>query len=423
MKILMVTNTFTPHVGGVARSVTAFADAYRRRGHDTLVLAPLFENIPSDERGVIRVNATPNFNGSDFSVRPPIPFDTAADLGRFQPDIVHAHHPFLLGDMALRIAHKFHAPLVFTHHTRYEDYTHYVPGDSPALKRFVISLSTGYANLTDAVFAPSESIAALLRERGVRAPIVIMPTGVDIDHFGRGDGKRFRARLRIPPSARVVGHLGRLAPEKNLEFLSDALIRVLRRNPDVWALIAGSGPSDTAIRAAFDRAGLSVRLVMTGKLGGQDLVDAYHAMDMFAFASLTETQGMVLTEALAAGTPVVALDAPGAREVVRDGVNGRLIRSPDADVFAAAVEEILRRGSAATRQAATLSAQPFSMERTSAAALEIYTTLKRTHPHPDDIGMWEEAGELIRTEWELVKNVAAASGAAMGAPREEDPEK
>src|SRR5439155_17654412 len=134
MNILMMTNTYLPHVGGVARSVASFTEAFRRRGHGVLVVAPTFDPLPEQEEGVLRVPAITNFNNSGFSLRLPVPVVLSREFDRFQPDLVHAHHPFLLGDTALRVAALRNLPLVFTHHTLYEQYTHYWPADSEALK-------------------------------------------------------------------------------------------------------------------------------------------------------------------------------------------------------------------------------------------------------------------------------------------------
>ena len=375
MNILMMTNTYAPHVGGVARSVERFADAYRRRGHDVLVVAPEFEGTPPRETGVLRLPAIQNFNGSDFSVVLPVSLSLGSALDRFRPDIVHSHHPFLIGATAVRVASSRGLPLVFTHHTLYERYTHYVPGDSPALQRFVIDLSTSYANLCDQVFAPSETIADLLRRRGVAAPISVVPTGLNLSAFQAGDGARFRGRFGIPADGVLVGHIGRLAPEKNLAFLTRAVVRFLREKPTARFAVVGSGPSQAAIRAICAAANLQDRLVLTGKLTGQDLADAYRAMDVFGFASLSETQGMVLTEAMAAGVPVVALDGPGVREVVRDGENGRLLPIEDEAAFAAALMDVAGRDAAqrrALRRAAEKTAEAFAIDRCADLALDLY---------------------------------------------------
>ena len=418
MNIVMLTNTYIPHVGGVARSVEAFARHYRRLGHRVLVVAPVFEDQPKDETDVVRIPAIQHFNGSDFSVVLPVSGLLTDSLDRFQPDIVHAHHPFLLGMTALRIARFGELPLVFTHHTLYEQYTHYVPGDSPALKRFVIELGTRYANLSDQVIAPSESIAALLRQRGVVAPMTVVPTGVEIERFAKGDGRRLRDRLGVAEDGLVVGHLGRLAPEKNLAFLTQAVARFVRSEPRAHFLVVGSGPSETEIRAVFEQGGLTDRLHMVGVLQGQALVDAYHAMDFFAFASKSETQGMVLTEAMAAGLPVVALDASGVREVVRDKVNGRLLQEESTEEFAAALGWIA--GCSKSRRAKLAwailkTAKAFSMSSSAAKAIRYYETLRKQTfiARSEAYSEWESLLHLIEVEWSIAKSMADAVGAGL----------
>lgn len=419
MNILTLTNTYSPHVGGVARSVAAFTAEYRRRGHRVLVVAPVFPHTPPHEPDVLRVPAIQNFNASDFSVVLPIHPPLTARLDAFQPDIVHSHHPFLLGMTAMRIARRRHLPLVFTHHTLYERYTHYVPGDSPALKRFAIELATRYANLADQVFAPSESIRDLLQQRGVVTPVAVVPTGVCLEHFARGDGAAFRRARGIPADAYVVGHLGRLAPEKNLDFLAQGVAQFLARHPPAHFLLVGTGPSEADIRARFAEAGLAARLHIAGVLQQQALADALHAMDVFAFASTSETQGMVLTEAMAAGLPVVALDAPGVREVVRDRYNGRLLGEADAEAFSAALHGLAtlpaesRHGLA---QAARATAAAHAMPRMAERALACYEALcsGATAPTAKDESGWEEVMNAIRTEWNILKSVAGAGDAALG---------
>ena len=199
MNILMMTNTYTPLVGGLEKSVETFTKEYRKRGHKTIVVAPRFEGSPENEEDVIRIPAIQNINGTDFSVKLPVPGVLTEALGNFKPDIVHSHHPFLVGSTALRVAYKNNAPLVFTHHTIFEQNTHYLPaGDTDVMKRFVVTLSTGYANLADQVFAPSQSVVNMIRERGVETPIEVVPTGIDVDHFSKGDGQAVRQNIKFP---------------------------------------------------------------------------------------------------------------------------------------------------------------------------------------------------------------------------------
>ncbi|MFC6631771.1 glycosyltransferase [Microbulbifer taiwanensis] len=417
MNIVMLTNTYLPHVGGVARSVAAFSDEYRRRGHRVLIVAPEFAEKISDEKDVVRIHAIQNFNGSDFSVALPFSGHLSERLDEFRPDIVHAHHPFLLGMTALRIARSRELPLVFTHHTLYERYTHYVPADSEALKRFVIELASRYANLASLVFAPSTSIAELLRERGVKTPIAEVPTGVQLEKFSGGNGKKAREKYRIPESSFVLGHLGRLAPEKNLEFLAAAVAEFMQGHPDVHFLLVGSGPTGTQIGNLFASRGLGARLHMSGTLRGEEQRDAYCAMDGFVFASTSETQGMVLTEAMAAGVPVIALDANGTREVVRDGGNGRLLKREDRADFAAALQWLYKLPQSRRRQLtveARRTAEDFSMENCAGRALELYEPLlKHNWPLDDSLyAQWQRLGKLIGAQWEILEGVGAAAGAA-----------
>jgi len=415
VNILMVTNTFTPHVGGVAGSVRRFTEAFRGSGHRVLVVAPEFDGAPRTEEDVIRVPAVQHFNGSDFAVPVPITRAVSAALKAFLPHVVHSHHPFLLGDTALRVAASREVPVVFTHHTMYEKYTHYVPGDSPQLKRFVIDLTTGYCNLCDVVIAPSETVEDLLLHRGVTVPIAVIPTGVNLDLFERADGSAYRRAAGIPAAAFVVGHVGRLAPEKNMGFLAEAVAGFLARYPEGRFLLIGEGPSKGGVLATFDRHGLSGRIHVGGVLQGNELAAAYKAMDVFAFASLTETQGMVLTEAMAAGVPVVAIDAAGAREVVRDRENGRLVARPDAEEFREALRWVAGLDPGERRHLAEkvdATAREFSIPRSAAKQLALYESLAATRrpSRKIDTSPWASARTRIGKEWEILRNIARATG-------------
>ncbi len=414
----MFTNTYRPHVGGVARAVATLVDEHRRAGHAVLVVAPSF---PGDEhehdQGVVRVPAWQNFNGSDFSVRVPLPRLIARRIQAFAPEVVHSHHPFLLGDAALRSAYAEKLPLVFTHHTLYEHYTHYVPFDSRPLKRFVVRLATAYANCCDEVIAPSESVADLLRRRGVHTETVVVPTGVDTARFHDADGANFRAERGLPAEAPVLGHVGRLAREKNLGLLADAVAQALKRRPDLYFVLVGHGPESPRLHRRFERAGVADQVVTTGKLSGQPLVDAYAAMDLFVFASQTETQGMVVAEAMAAATPVVALDGPGVRDVVADGHNGRLV---DADVSAAGFADALIAAIAdprcrCWRRGAQSTAQTLDQRRCAERVRDLYARAQPSHRRATTVPSWiDRLRGRIQAEWELAASKAESAGNSVG---------
>lgn len=424
MKICMMTNTYLPHVGGVARSVSTFAEEYQRLGHSVLVVAPEFpgKSLPRRTEAIVaRVAALQKFNGSDFSVRLPLAAAMSDRIDSFRADIFHAHHPFLLGDTALRLAATRNVPVIFTHHTRYEDYTHYVPFDSPALKQAAIALSTDFANLCDGVIAPSASIARLLKSRGVHSPIRVVPTGVDVEAFGGGDGARCRDRYGIPERAFVVGHVGRLAAEKNLPYLAEAVARFIAVTAGSRFLVVGGGPCEEEVRETFRRHGAERRLIMTGPLTGRPLHDAYAAMDIFAFSSHSETQGLVVAEAMAAHLPVVALRATGVLEVVRNERNGIVLPAGARPEHFATALRHLREDSGERRRfarAARATAEQLSRRRCAESALEFYDQIRRATRRErliTDRSAWGTLLQRIGIEWELIARNARTVAEAVAA--------
>jgi 1,2-diacylglycerol 3-alpha-glucosyltransferase len=413
MKIAMFTNTYLPHVGGVANSIRNLEDECRDLGHEVRIIAPAYEDeevMPN----VMRVPAIRHFHGSDFSVRLPLPMIIRDFMDDFRPDIIHSHHPFLLGDAALREAWKMRIPILFTHHTLYESYTHYVPLDSAALKRAVIQLTTEYCNLCDLVVAPSESLAAILKERKVLSDIVVTPTGIDTASFASGDREEFRRRHGIRPGLNVIGHVGRLTKEKNLHYLAGAVALCLRERPDVLLLLAGEGDSAMDLLDVCPKG----QVIYTGVLSGNDLFDVYAAMDCFVFSSQSETQGMVLAEAMAAGLPVVALDGPGVRDIVETGQNGFLLpaNSPESE-FAGAVIALLHDCSLLERMKSCALKTAARYERTLCVGemVKHYERLIESYrsARPDAMPGWERILNGFEIEWELLAAKMSAAAAAM----------
>lgn len=316
----MFTNTYAPLVGGIERSVATSTGDLRALGHDVLIvtLQP-GERIASTDEPVLRLTTLPGDDGLTSA-------GLTEALDRFAPDLVHAHQPFLLGDTARRYARRRGLPLVLTHHTLYGRAADRVfLRRLEALERAAGRLAVAYSNDCEAVVAPTGSVAALLMEEGVLGEIGIVPTGIDTGRFSSGRGERFRATHAIPADGFVVGHLGRLIPAKRVAYLAEAVAEFMADSIHARALFCGEGEAAGEIRARFEAAGLAKRLTLVGNLPDDEVSDAYAAMDVFAFASLTDTQGIVLLEAMAAGTPVLALRATGPQDLVVDGVCGRLL--------------------------------------------------------------------------------------------------
>lgn len=353
MRVLMVTNTYLPHVSGVANAVDRMVRSLRQLGHEVIVIAPgdsPTAPIHADKNGVIRVPAIPAIAGSDHDFPLPVTERLVAIARAFDPHIIHAHHQFSLGKAALVAARKLGKPIVVTVHTFHETQTHKfkVPMRLSLSAKIAVAAATYlgastiprfFENSCDAVFAPTESAAHLLRERGVVAPIYITPSGIDIGVYANPNGEPVRKKNRIEPGAFVVGHVGRLSKEKNLIFLAQGIAKFLSANGDARSIIVGTGPCSGEMDSTFRAHRVSSRVRWLGVQRGQALADAYGAMDAFAFSSVIETQGLVLAEAMAAGAPVVALDGPGTRDIIQDGTNGRLVKKLDPESFAEALFE------------------------------------------------------------------------------------
>jgi 1,2-diacylglycerol 3-alpha-glucosyltransferase len=423
MKIAMFTNLYLPLVGGIQKSIATFKAEFEQRGHRVLVVTPSLEEPPPHPDDVVQVPAIQNFNGTDFSVAVPVPGFLTEALDAFGPELIHSHHPFLLGSAAVRAATKRDCPLVFTYHTMWEHYLHYAPADSPAMQRFVKRMAVEYCNLCDHVIAPCESIAAILRERGVETPIAAIPTGIDAERFQHGDRQTGRAQLGLPEDAFVAGYIGRLGPEKNLGFAARALVALCQARENAQAVIVGNGEVVPEIQRIFDEAGLSDRLHLPGILKGEALVDAYHALDAFVFASKSETQGLVLAEAMAAGRPVVALDAPGAREIVRDGENGRLLQTEQVEAFRDALLQLADQsteGREALQNAARETSAHYTSGRCAERVLDLYERLRTQGVKRRDVedNAWTRSLRQLATEWQLWRGRAAAAGTALSSTGE-----
>lgn len=395
MRVLMATNTYLPHVGGVANAVDRMVRSLRQMGHEVIVVAPgdsPVAPIHADRQGVIRVPAISAVAGSDFSLPLPVTERLTQVIAAFDPHIIHAHHQFSLGKAALVAARKLGKPIVVTVHTFLENMTgsFKVPIKLSLTAKIAKSafsflgastLPIFYENSCDAVLAPTESAARLLRERGVTTPIYITPSGIDVGVYANPNGAAVRKKHAIDPDVFVVGHVGRLSKEKNLGFLAKGMAKFLQSNGGARAIIVGNGPCSGEMDAIFRAHRVASRVRWLGVQRGQALADAYGAMNVFAFSSVIETQGLVLAEAMAAGAPVIALDGPGTRDIIRSGVNGHLVTKLDPESFAGALLDWSRMPFQAARarsRAARETGASYALELTTKRLVTVYEQVART---------------------------------------------
>lgn len=325
MRILKVSDVYFPRVNGVSTSIETFRRDLSALGHEVTLVAPDYATAASAQQtepsaSIVRVAARQVPRDPEDRIMSWRALRRALqDLGPHRFDVVHIHTPFLAHYAALRFAHEFKVPVLATYHTLFEEYLHhYVPLLPRALTRpLARRFSRAQCNQLDVVIAPSRAMHDALRAYGVDRRIEILPTGLPQERFEAGNGAAFRARHNIDAGRPVLLFVGRAAHEKNIGFLLEMLARLRQRRADVLLLIAGEGPAAADLRAQASQLqlGESVRFLGYFDRGGE-LQDCYRAADIFVFASLTETQGLVLLEAMAQGVPVVATPKMGTVDIL-----------------------------------------------------------------------------------------------------------
>src|SRR5262245_56252775 len=306
VRVALFTNNYLPFCGGVTISVETLRRGLDGAGHEAWVFAPRFPRGPRDAPRVVRYPSLPAATYPEFALAVPYSRRIGRFVQRLDADVVHAHHPFLLGPAAARLARRLRRPIVFTYHTRYEKYAHYVPLSRRLVESAAVRLSTRFAGRCDAVIAPSALIRDELQARGVRAPIAVVPTGVDLHRFRPGDPAAARRALGVPLTGSLLLYVGRLDREKSVDRVLLAFDRVASTLPDVRLVLVGQGTESLRLRALARNLGAWPRITFLGARPHDALGECYRAADGFLFASETETQGLVLAEAAACGVPAVA---------------------------------------------------------------------------------------------------------------------
>jgi glycosyltransferase involved in cell wall biosynthesis len=322
MRTLILSDVYFPRVNGVSTSIQTVTSELRALGDEVVTIAPDYPGAGA-EPGLIRIasHGVP-FDPEDRRMRYAETVAAGERLGTAPIDLIHVQTPFIAHYAGLEIGHRLGVPVIATYHTVFEEYLHhYVPLVPRALVKAVARrFSRRQCNQLDAVIVPSTQVRDLLHGYGARGPIHVLPTGIPEDWFGGGDGAAFRVRHGIAPARPMLLFVGRVAYEKNIEFLLGVARRVLRTRPDALLVIAGEGPAHASLREAAQGLGIESSVRFVGNLDrASDLRDCFRAADLFVFASRTETQGLVLLEAMASGVPVVSIAELGSRDVLREG--------------------------------------------------------------------------------------------------------
>jgi len=367
LRVLMVTDVYFPRINGVSTSIDTFRDDLARQGVGVGLVAPEYpESQAAGAAWRIPSRRLP-FDPEDRLMRWGPLMHKVDALARDGVDLIHVQTPFAAHYAGFRAARRHRLPVVATYHTHFEEYIdHYLPlMPRPVLRGIARGIARNQCNGLDAVVVPSLAMRDKLEEYGVTAPMHVLPTGIPAGRFEGGSRERFRGQHSIAPTRPVALFVGRVAHEKNIGFLLDALSHAVR-HVDALLVIAGEGPALPELRHRVVRLGLGRHVMFVGYLDRKtELPDCYAAADVFVFASHTETQGLVLLEAMAAGLPVYGLARMGTRDII-EPERGAIAAPGDAEAFGLGLAALLsdtRRREAMSSEARRFAAEWSSTER------------------------------------------------------------
>ncbi len=331
MKIGVFTDSYLPYTSGVVRSIEVFTRELTDMGHDIYIFAPSYPRCQKENR-IFRFASLPAPTNPDYSLAIPFSIKLKPVMRKLDLDIIHVHSPFLLGRLGAKYARRMGIPLVFTFHTLYDQYVHYVPLGQEITKEITRRVCRDFCNGCDLVIAPTEIVAEHLGKLGVKARIESIPTGIEIDKLSSGEKNWLKEKYSIRSDKKILLFVGRLGVEKNVNLLLEAFSAIHSRRQESCLVLVGSGPEEEKLKKKVQRLGLDGEVIFTGRLPWQEVVHCYSSADIFVFTSVTETQGLVIAEAKAAGMPVVAVRAYGVSEMVEDGLDG-FLTNLDLDEF------------------------------------------------------------------------------------------
>ena len=344
MRILMISDVYFPRVNGVSTAIMTLRRELRRMGHHVTLVAPDYGTVTEDEEAILRIPARPVWlDPEDRLMQRRRITELLPYLQSQTFDVVHIHTPFIAHYAGIELARTLEVPCVETYHTFFEEYLfHYVSFLPKSVMRYLArAFSRSQCSALDGLIVPSRPMLDALRQYGIDTHARVVPTGIELQDFSGGDGRRFREQHGIPLEKPVLLYVGRVAHEKNIGFLLEAVTYLKLWHPDVLLVIAGEGPATAALKRRATELSLQAHTFFVGYLDrSRDLLDCYRAADLFVFSSRTETQGLVLLEAMALGVPVVGLAIMGTAEVLQQG-RGAHIAKDDVHDFARTVSALL----------------------------------------------------------------------------------
>lgn len=344
MKILYISDVYFPRVNGVSTSIRTFVGQLQQLGHQVDLIAPDYGVSTQDDAFVKRVPARSiYFDPEDKLMKYGEALKLLPELQQANYDLIHIHTPFVAHYLGLKLAKLLNIPCVETYHTFFEDYLHhYLPWIPQRLARGLARIvSKRQCNAVDAIVAPSQPMLDVLRSYGVAIHADVIPTGLQAHSFAESDGVAFREKYKIGHEKHMLLYVGRVAFEKNIAFLLEKTKLLAAQHPEVLLVVTGEGPAEKMLHELAKKLNLENNILFIGYLDRNTELNAcYKAADLFVFASKSETQGLVLLEAMAQGTPVVAIAELGTASILVEG-EGAMIAPDNIQGFADKVSYLI----------------------------------------------------------------------------------
>jgi glycosyltransferase involved in cell wall biosynthesis len=379
MRIGMMVDMYKPHISGVTNYVVLNKQWLEAQGHKVFVFTFGNEDFDDDELRIVRSPGLP-LRAHDIGFHISFRYSPPAQKKLQTMDVVHVHHPFLSGPLALRYCRPHGIPVVYTNHTRLDLYAqHYLPSVVPDTvgETFLRAYLPNFCAQCDLVIAPSAGLAEVMRGLGVNSPISVIPNGIDFAPFANPPVIT-RAEAGLPEDALVLMYVGRLSTEKNLTFLLRAFFGVAAANPNVVLALVGGGTELENLRDQADHSGFADRVKFMGKVEYEKVPSYLRLGDLFVTASVTEVHPFSLIEAMASGLPALGITSPGIADTIVEGENG-LLSPPDIAAFTAKLMRLVMEPETRAQMSATAreSAWRYDIHRTGQTVLDEYTRLTR----------------------------------------------
>ena len=330
MNIGIFTDSYFPQLSGVATSIKTLKDALEKQGHNVFIFTTTDPHIKKGtvEANIFRFSSVPFISFTDRRVAFRGFFEATKVAREVKLDIVHTQTEFALGMIGKYVAHQLKIPAIHTYHTMYEDYLHYVLNGHLLRPYHVKQFTNAYLKNMDGVIAPSKRVEALLKRYRVNIPMRVIPTGVDINSLNKPETVEVRKELDIPDDVPVLLTLSRVAEEKKIDRILNAMPEILDEFPQTRLVIAGDGPDMEVLQEQVERLTLEDSVIFTGDIPHDDVGSYYKMADLFVSASDTETQGLTYIEALASGTKCVVYDTDYTEHVFDDEEFGKVFSGP-----------------------------------------------------------------------------------------------